>query len=117
MRVLEGLEDSLQDGVRLGQCLVVPEVQNPIAASLQEGCPPAIRVSLHCMLTAVEFDHETPLGTAEVNDERPDRMLPPELGASNLTVTETGPQLALGVSLTSAQLASTALRRGLHPSP
>lgn len=55
------------------------------------------------MLPAVSFDDEPSLLAYEVGDERPNRLLTPELGPIQLAIAERRPQFALGIGHVTAE--------------
>lgn len=76
MRVTHGAGNLLQDPIGIGQHLVVPETQHPIASLGQKISTMPIRLSLEGVVTAVELDHHsafraTELGVGLVTSEAP----------------------------------------------
>jgi hypothetical protein len=92
-------DNRLEHAVGIGEDFVVPEAQNAISLGREQCSTPRIAVALDRMLTAVELDDQATLGTAEVDDERPDRMLTPDLDAHESPITQTRPQATLRVRL------------------
>jgi hypothetical protein len=70
-----------------------------IALFAQEGRAPRIDVGRGRMLATIELDDQVMLGAAEVDNERPDWMLPAKLDAEELAITKPGPEATLGVRL------------------
>src|SRR5258708_1798244 len=81
------------------QDLIVPESNYAVAGTLQERRALAILLRLFGVLCAVYFNNQSPLLTTEIRDVGADRMLPPELRASQLAAAQSLPQLALSISL------------------
>jgi hypothetical protein len=73
----------------------------------QQCGPRPIYVSLHSMLTPIQFDHQVMFETAEVSNEGADRMLAPEFGIAQLSVAQPCPEPLLDRSLVTAQAASS----------
>jgi hypothetical protein len=80
------LGDTNEDSVGLAQDVVVPEPEHAVSPLAQEFRPLAVRTTLRGVLPAVEFDHQASIGTAEINDERPDRVLSAELRTKEVSV-------------------------------
>jgi hypothetical protein len=58
------------------------------------------------VLSTVDLDHELPRNAAEVDDERPDGVLPPEADAADVAAAQPSPQGGLGISRIPAQFTS-----------
>jgi len=67
--------------IGLFQNLVVPETHNPESASIQKSCARFIFLTLFGMLAAVDFNDQSSVDASEVDNERTNRVLPPELEA------------------------------------
>ena len=50
------------------------------------------------MLTAIDFDNEVCFGTKEIDDERANRLLPPEAESAELLVADARPESLLCIS-------------------
>ncbi len=81
--------DRLKDAVEVAEDVVVPETNHLVAMLKEEGRALCVGVLPGSMLAAIELDDQATLDTAEVDDERPDRVLPPELDAHQLPITKT----------------------------
>ncbi len=57
------------------------------------------------MLTSIDFDHELSLETNEVQNERAERRLPPELDAAEASVTQQAPERVFRIGHLPAQKA------------
>jgi hypothetical protein len=64
--------------------LFVGESDDAIAGLGQKRIAFCIALSLRCVDCTIQFDNQSPLGTAEIRHERPYRMLPTELDAIQL---------------------------------
>ena len=84
----KGQGDRLQDRLRLGQHLIVPEPDHPVAATVQPAAPFLIICNLRGVLAAVELDDQPRAVRDEVDDERSNRLLAAESLASKTVGTE-----------------------------
>lgn len=69
--------DDHQDTLTIAKHLIVPKAQYPIALSLDYGS--ALLVGFKRMLAPVDLQHEPFPMACEVNNELPQRHLPPKL--------------------------------------
>ncbi len=81
-----------QNRFQFTENLIVPEPEDAVALLMQESAASFILRLLFRMLPTVQFDHQPVLKTNEVDDERPDRLLPPEFAARKLSVTQPAPE-------------------------
>jgi hypothetical protein len=91
-------EDHLAHIVDVPQNLVVPEPQNPKAASRKLRVPNVIATVLG-MLAAVHLHDEAGLEADEIDDEGADRRLPSELQPVEAAAAQLVPQLLFRVRL------------------
>jgi len=82
------LDNALEHGIDVRQCLVVPEPQYAIALAPEKLGPRCVGSCLQCVLTTVELDHQIGFDGAEVHNEGPDRVLAPEPHAAEPSITE-----------------------------
>jgi hypothetical protein len=62
--------------VRIGENIIIPEPQHPIAFRLDQ--PSSLRVYFVAVLAAVAFDHQARSVACEIDDEMAKRHLAPE---------------------------------------
>jgi len=74
--------DAFDNCSGVGQDIVVPESNDSESEALKKLRSPFIVVASVRMLTAIQLDDQTPLDSAEVDDEGTDRMLTTELHSS-----------------------------------
>jgi hypothetical protein len=67
--------NAFEDTFDISKNLVVPETQHLVSALYQPLIARSIAIAQR-VLTAINFNHEPPLAADEVNNIRPDRMLP-----------------------------------------
>jgi hypothetical protein len=79
---VRGGRDAFDNCIGVGQDIVVPESNDSESEALKKLRSPFIVVASVRMLTAIQLDDQTPLDTAEVDDEGKDRMLTTELHSS-----------------------------------
>jgi hypothetical protein len=78
--------------------VVIPETQNTIAGSFNPTRAGFITFPLPIMLSAIEFDYELCFSASEINNERTNRDLSPEMRASHCNIiTKPVPKHALGI--------------------
>jgi hypothetical protein len=70
---------------------VVPETKHSIASLFEIAGPTLIGLPLLHVLATVEFDDQFNFNATEVGDVFPDRMLAPELGSTELSVSQMSP--------------------------
>jgi len=87
--------------------------------ALKRGRASRISFTLNRVMPAIDFDDEPCFRTAEVDDERSDRMLAPELRCAGLPITKPPPELELDVSLITSKTPGVWSRRfsDLTPHP
>jgi hypothetical protein len=107
VRVSERLHNLLQDCFYIPDYLMVPKPEHPIALLHQERSPFQVRFYLRSVLATIDFHNQTVLRAAQVGYEAADRMLPPELGVTHLSVAQPCPQPLLGLSLVTTQTAGS----------
>ena len=103
MRVPHRLGNPEQHAIGVRQQFVVAEPQDAIAQGLQQVRTCRVSGSAKGVLSAVEFNDQPCLWTAEVYDVHADRMLPTEFCALDLAVPETCPEPALGFRLVATE--------------
>jgi len=81
-----------QDRRQVSQHFLVPKPDDTIAIILQLSCARLVVVPLSIMHPAVQLHDQLAGWTLEVQGERPDRVLPPELEAIQLLVLQRAPQ-------------------------
>jgi hypothetical protein len=84
VRVDKRLSNPLHYGSGILQYFVIPKPHHSVATSFEEGRSSLISFSLHYVLTAVQFDDQPTLHTAEISNVRTDRMLPAKLRVTKL---------------------------------
>jgi len=78
---------------------------------LDEGGPNAIRFHPLCMVSSIEFNHQTTFNTTKVGDEWTDRMLSTKLRSTKLACAQSCPEFALSIRLVASRLTSSDLLR------
>lgn len=91
MRVTHRLSDLLQHGVEIGQYLIVPETQDPIAVVGQPRRPTLIDLNLTDVVPAVNLNDNAVFEATEVHNVAANGMLAPELGAVEPPITQMHP--------------------------
>ena len=87
----------LQHPFKMFNDLIVPKTQHHKPVGAETGIPlPVIRCRFG-MVPAIKFDHDFSLKRDEINDKGAYRLLPAELGASDLTFPEVLPEDAFHV--------------------
>jgi hypothetical protein len=119
LRVPQRLGDPLEDAFNVRKHLVVPEAQDSIAVRFEKCGALCVALALKCVLPTVELKNQLCFWTAEVHDERSDRMLAPELRPAHLPITQPPPELDLDVSLITPKAPGVWSRRfsNLAPHP
>jgi hypothetical protein len=82
---------------------IIPEAEHSIALLFEIAGPTLIGLQILHVLTTVEFDYQSNFNATKVGDVFPDRMLAPELGSTELSVSQMSPQFPFRVSLRPAQ--------------
>jgi hypothetical protein len=96
--------NTLKNGLRLGQNLMIPESQNPVTQGFQIGRPLAISVLLHLMLATIGLNHQLGFKADKINNVRLDHQLAPEPETTATTRPKLMPQQAFCIRhLTSEQ--------------
>jgi hypothetical protein len=70
------LSDPFKHPGEIAHHVTVPEADDAIPVPGDIACPGGIRLSLRCVLAAIELDCELEAGTSEIDDVAADRMLP-----------------------------------------
>jgi hypothetical protein len=106
--LLQCLDNGQQDTVHVGQHVVVPEAQNPVAFTLQPGRALAIlrAVNRVGVLAPVEFDDQPALQAGEIDDVGTARHRALEFAAGELAITQACPELLFRIGLVAAEIAS-----------
>lgn len=71
-------QDGFNDPICVSEHVVVPESNNPVALAFKPSCPTIVASYAECMLPAVHFNDELPLGADEVDDITADGCLAPK---------------------------------------
>ena len=71
--------DASEDGIEIGQDLLVAEPDDGVAKQLEVLSPVGIVLDPVVVDRAVDFDDQAKFGAAQIQDIRPDGVLPPEL--------------------------------------
>lgn len=82
----------------------IAEPQHLVAERFECGRALCVVLPLLVMNGSVDFDHNPPLGAAEINDEPIDRMLSPDVQAQHAMAAQVLPQQRLGCGWLMAQL-------------
>ena len=99
MILTQSESNALNNPISVREDLLVPESQHSVALSFEQLGPRGIRILLKRVLATVKLDDELGFGAAEIRDEGADGMLSPELELGRPPVTESPPQLPLGICL------------------
>ena len=97
------LTDCFENSVQIGQNVIVPETQNAITISLDDGGSRS--VAIRRVLPPVQFDRQPCAAAGEVGDVGIDLELTDELLAFEPAAAEVGPEPLLDVGLVGAELA------------
>src|SRR5207253_9930686 len=94
-----------------------PEPQNTPSLRLKGRHASSI-ILIFCMLPAIGFDDQAVLDACEINNDRIDRILAPELESLEAPIAQCKPQPPLGIGLVLSKLARSLVRhRHPHPAP
>ena len=84
-------QERLENPVQILNDIVVPDADHPITEGTQPAVAPLVFAAFR-VLTAVEFDNQTPLAANEVDVISIDGLLADEFEAAKLPVAEASPQ-------------------------
>jgi len=73
------------DALNVRQDFVIPQPQYSIASRFEKTRAPLIRFRALGMLSPIQFNHQPPLRTAEIDDEGTDIMLTAKLRSTKLS--------------------------------
>jgi hypothetical protein len=102
---MQGLVDRVENSVRVGEDVAIPEPQAPKTEGSQERVPMQVLRRPLDVLTTVKFNNEPGLETNEVADIDADGMLTPELVAIDLAATQATPKASFSLSKVFAKVA------------
>src|SRR6202040_1637796 len=88
----------------------VPEPQNATPIVTQKRAPAFVLIFSLRVLRSINFDDQHRLQANEIDEERPDRVLPAELEAIELPLAQPRPQLLFGFRGVGAQPSSCITR-------
>ena len=111
----ERRKNCLEHTLGVGEDVVVPKSDNAPALAHEPFCAPVIG-SVLAVLASIRLNDEAVLGAGEVDDERADRVLPPEPVADEASSAQVSPQTDFGIRRTTAQVAGKLLWHGAHDS-
>ena len=96
--------------------LLVGPAHHRVPCCLERSCPYFITIGLITMNRPIDFDNQTPLWTAEIDDKAPERMLAPEFEPLEPAITQMLPQPRFCQRLLASKLASAhpALQEGMQ---
>jgi hypothetical protein len=101
---------------RLSQYVVIPDPQDPVSHLRQFSVACSVARILR-MLTAIKLDYKSMLGTEEVGHVVTDWLLPPKLGASQITIPQMSPEESFCVGGLASELLRQVSSSTLHPHP
>jgi len=108
---MQGFEDRLDDLLRPGKHIGVPETQDAKSGRPQEHVATKIICRAFDVLRSVQLNDKTALERSEVANVQSDLMLPAELDPGQLAAPQMAPEFALGVGLVLSKSAAVSL----HP--
>jgi hypothetical protein len=86
-----GASNHLQYALHVFNDIVIPEPDDTPAVGLKPSRPPAIRIVLCGMLSAIELDDQPVIGTDEIRDEGSERNLAVEFESAQSAITQPRP--------------------------
>jgi hypothetical protein len=110
-----GRNNHFQNAISVAQDIGIPEAKDPVALRFKP--PIALDVALILrMLSAVDFNDQRSLVTNKIDNEAPDRCLPPEAETAQPMSAQRRPKTLLGVGhIASQRLGACALKFGDRP--
>ena len=80
--------DRAEDAVDILEDIIIPETQDPVTLFRQVGGALRVIIGLVQVLASIKLDDQFLARGAEIDDERSNRMLAPELDAFELVVSQ-----------------------------
>ena len=84
--------DALQNTLRIGERLMVPEAKYPETAIREISAPSHVMLHIQSVLPAIEFDDELLGESHKIDDIGANRLLPPEFAAAELPAAQHLPE-------------------------
>lgn len=94
----------IQDCLHIVCNLIVPKAEHAVPPQYYVSCPFIVLRLPVPMLAAIDFDHEHPVGSTEVDDVAADGVLPAELDTAQATISKLRPEDGFGLGLLKAKL-------------